>query len=59
MYIQLLKSIPETAPVRGTPPARARDGQIPRRAVGARNARARLRATGKDHISFVSFQTER
>jgi hypothetical protein len=57
--IRTIKSVPETAPVRGAPPARAHNGQIPRRAIGARNARARLRAAGKDHIAFLSFQTER
>jgi hypothetical protein len=44
------KSFPDTVPVRGAPPARAHDGQIPRRAIGARNARVRLRATGNDHL---------
>jgi hypothetical protein len=57
--IRTIKSIPETAPVRGAPPARAHNGQIPRRAIGARNARARLRGTGKDHIAFLTFPTER
>ncbi|PSN44797.1 DDRGK domain-containing protein 1 [Blattella germanica] len=46
--IALLKQrnleVPETPQPRGAPQPRARDGQIPRRAVGARNARARLRA---------------
>lgn len=57
--MRTIKSVPETAPVRGAPPARAHNGQIPRRAIGARNARARLRATGKDYIAFLSFETER
>jgi hypothetical protein len=57
--IRTIKSVPETAPARGAPQARAHNAQIPRRAIGARNARARLRATGKDHIGCLSFQTER
>jgi flagellar biosynthesis GTPase FlhF len=36
--------VPETAPARGVPVAQGHERQIPRRAVGARNARARLRA---------------
>lgn len=41
--------VPERAPVRGAPPARAHNGPIPRRAIGARNARGRLRATAHQH----------
>lgn len=33
--------------------AQGHERQIPRRAVGARNARARLRAVGKDPIAFL------
>lgn len=42
-----------TSPTRGIPQAGAPDGQIPRRAVGARNARARLRAAGKNCSEFL------
>lgn len=33
--------------------AQGHERQIPRRAVGARNARARLRAVGNDTIAFL------
>jgi len=39
--------------VRGVPVAQGHERQIPRRAVGARNARARLRAAGNDPIAFL------
>lgn len=44
--------VTETAPARGVPVAQGHERQIPRRAVGARNARARLRAIGNNPIAF-------
>jgi len=41
--------VPEAAPARGVPVAQGHERQIPRRAVGARNARARLRAAAHPH----------
>ena len=51
IYIHQL--VPETAPARGVPVAQGHERQIPRRAVGARNARARLRAVGNDPIAIL------
>jgi hypothetical protein len=51
--IYILQLVPETAPARGVPVAQGHDRQIPRRAVGARNARARLRAVGNNHTAFL------
>jgi hypothetical protein len=45
--------VPEKAPARGVPVAQGHERQIPRRAVGARNARARPRAVGNDPIAFL------
>jgi len=51
IYVHQL--VPETALARGVPVAQGHERQIPRRAVGARNARARLRAVGNDLIAFL------
>jgi len=51
IYVHQL--VPETAPARGVPVAQGHERQIPRRAVGARNARGRLRAVGNDPIAFL------
>lgn len=53
MNIYVHQLVPETAPARGVPVAQGHERQIPRRAAGARNARARLRAVGKDPIAFL------
>jgi len=45
--------VPETAPARGVPVAQGHERQIPRRAVGARNARGRQRAVGNNPIAFL------
>lgn len=52
MNIYVHQLVPETAPARGVPVAQGHERQIPRRAVGARNARARLRAIGNNPIAF-------
>lgn len=51
IYVHQL--VPEAAPARGLPAAQGNERQIPRRAVGARNARARLRANGNNPIACV------
>jgi hypothetical protein len=50
MYLRQL--VPEAA-ARGVPVAQGHERQIPRRAVGARNARARLRAVGNNPIACL------
>jgi hypothetical protein len=51
MYLYQL--VPEAAAARGVPVAQGHERQIPRRAVGARNARARLRAVGNNPIACL------